>query len=292
MPIPTNSRLLIGQPIDSPIGRVSLAGSLHNSTGVSFSNMRVLGSFALVYLLAGEGRYADARGNDLKVAAGDLLTVFPEIPHGYGPGKQQHWDEIYIVFDGPVFNLWRSEGLLDDSRPVRRLQPTDYWRPRFEGLTNDSGQSPLQLLCRLQQFLAEIHDYQVTSARTADELTWLTRAKSLLEKGHPTQRLDLESVARQMGISYVGFRKKFTRLANDSPAHFHMKSVMNRACDLIRKERPTNRQLAAQLGFADEFHFSKRFRQIVGLSPKQYRKQLPDLAAGGTGAVQLPGRAL
>ena len=106
MAIQIQSRLLIKHSLDSPLGRASLAGSARHSAGVPFASMRILGSYALVYVVGGSGRYADARGVEQKVAAGDLITVFPEIAHAYGPGPREHWDETYIVFDGPVFDLW------------------------------------------------------------------------------------------------------------------------------------------------------------------------------------------
>ena len=44
-------------PMRNSIGYVSLAGFLQTSRGISFSSMRILGSYALVYLTAGEGHY-------------------------------------------------------------------------------------------------------------------------------------------------------------------------------------------------------------------------------------------
>ena len=267
------SRSLIGYSLDSPIGRVSVAGFIRHSAGIPRSNMRILGSYALVYVLHGAGRYFDERGGEQKITAGDLIVIFPEISHAYGPGPGEIWDEIYIVFDGPVFDLWRRRGLLDDAKPVRRLEPIRYWMQRIEQVTQSVGQSPLQIVCRLQQLLSEIDQYrQVCGLREADR-AWLARAKSLLEQDRPFQEFNLESVARSLGISYVGFRKKFARVAGISPAKFHMKSVMDRACDLIRRQGPTNREVAERLGFCDEFHFSRRFKQVVGLTPREFRNR-------------------
>ena len=47
--------------------------------------------------------------------------------------------------------------------------------------------------------------------------------------------------------------------------------LMQRAQELIRCGVPTNREIADRLGFCDEYHFSRRFKQVVGLSPKEFR---------------------
>jgi AraC-like DNA-binding protein len=50
---------------------------------------------------------------------------------------------------------------------------------------------------------------------------------------------------------------------------------MERASELMHRSYMTLREVADECGFCNEFHFSRRFKQIVGLSPKEYRKQLP-----------------
>ena len=267
--------MLIGRSIDSALGRVSMAGIIKQGQGVPFTNMRVFGRYALVYVLAGSGRYTDVNGVESRILPGHAITVYPEIGHAYGPGPGETWDEIYIVFDGPVFDLWRRQGLLNSASPIQRLEPVEYWFRRIESVPETSKQSALRTILRLQELLTEIHDYQQAARLDEADRVWLSKAKWLLEREGPLEEFDLEEVAGEMGISYVGFRKKFSRLASVSPAKFHMKAVMDRACDLIRQEGPTNRELAHRLGFADEFHFSKRFKQVVGLSPSEFRKHTP-----------------
>jgi AraC-like DNA-binding protein len=275
MAMQIQSEVLIARPLACPVGRLSMSGIIHQNKGVSFTNMRIWGSFAVVYLLAGSGRYTDARGVSQKVRAGDLITVFPDIPHAYGPDSDECWDEIYLVFDGPGFDLWRRQGILDDARPVSRLEPIEYWLRRIESVARPSaGQSPLLSVCRLQQVLAEMREHEQARGVGEADQAWLAQAKALLEGETPLAEFDLESVAERLGISYVGFRKKFARLSGTSPAKFHMQSVMDRACDLIRRQGPTNRQVARRLGFCDEFHFSRRFKQLVGLSPREFRQQV------------------
>jgi hypothetical protein len=48
--------------VNSSIGRVSEAGFIRNSHGLPRHPMRILGSFAVVYLIQGSGFYQDANG--------------------------------------------------------------------------------------------------------------------------------------------------------------------------------------------------------------------------------------
>lgn len=260
------SRIVYQSDSGSPLGRVTLAGFLKNHTGPG-PNMRILGSYALVYLLRGPGQYRDARGVRLELVTGDLLVVFPDIPHTYGPPAGQTWDEFYVVFSGPVFDLWHKENLLDTTALVQHLEPVDYWLRRFDDAV-EQGTDSLQRVCALQHALADAF-----SQPCADRLpVFMARAKALLEGD---ENIKLPAIARRVGLSYDNFRKQFTSLTGLPPAQYRATRRILKACDLLVTGGLTVKEVATQLGFCDEFHFSKRFKQITGLSPSQYRRVLP-----------------
>jgi len=81
-----------------------------------------------VYLVAGTGNYYDARGNDIPLRSGDVILVFPEVAHSYGPKPGGIWNELYVCFRGPVFESWREAKVFD----VRN--PAFHWKPPRVGL--------------------------------------------------------------------------------------------------------------------------------------------------------------
>lgn len=118
----------------SPLGRVSVVGRLSSGRGLPLLPLRVLDTYAVVYLLAGKGRFADASGHRADLGPGDLLLLFPGVGHTYGPIEGGRWTELYVLFDGPVFDLWRDHRVLDPNRPVRHLEPIDRWRSALDGV--------------------------------------------------------------------------------------------------------------------------------------------------------------
>lgn len=256
-----------------------MTGFLRTSVGVSFSSMRVLGSFALVYLLAGGGRY-QMRGHPVRrCQAGDLLVIFPDIAHAYGPDPGGRWSEIYVVFDGPVFDLWRQLGVLSPDRAILRLMPVKQHVKRLReivkaGRENDPARQ-LEQVCILQRFLS------IALARNSRRQvggghvpwpSWVSNAVEAMESERPNT---ITSIARSAGLSYESFRKKFRAVTGISPARYRNRLAMDRARKLIYEERLSNKQLADRLGFCDEFHFSRRFREWTGQSPSEFRRSLP-----------------
>ncbi len=262
----------------SPLGRISQAGHLFKPKGARLD--RVFDSYALVYLLQGAGDYWDEGGVREELGPGSLIVVFPGLRHKYGPGARQGWREIYYVFDGPVFDLWRRQGVLDEKKPVRRLLPVDYWRSRLEAVLGaaqpGSQQASLDEVCRLQQLLAEILGAGAAAkpGGAEDPGGRIGRACRLLESDL-RKDLDLKELARSLSLSYDDFRKLFRQVMGVPPARYRAAKIIDQACLLMHDPALSNRKIADLLGFEDEFYFSRRFKEIMGMPPRAFRKTLP-----------------
>ena len=256
---------------------VSAAAYIHDSVGVPEGKLRVMGCYALVYILAGGGAYRDAGGGPHRVEAGDLILVFPDLPHTYGPGPDDRWDELHVLFEGEVFDLWRQRGLLDPRRPVLHLEPVSAWLPRLTRVFDPSASGrPALQVCRLQEVLAVMMEFDARGAGERASLDWVVRARSRLEQDLGAgARQDLAAVAGALGMSYEAFRKRYKRLTGEPPGTYRARCVMDLAARRLLEGKQTLGEIADALGFCDEFHFSKRFKQVTGLTPGAYRRRLP-----------------
>jgi len=79
-------------------------------------------------------------------------------------------------------------------------------------------------------------------------------------------------VAAEVGLSYDAFRRRFTAQVGQSPSAFRTSRRLQTAATLLRVTDLTHREIARALGFADEFHLSRRFRAQFGVSPRDYRR--------------------
>lgn len=246
------------------LGRLAGAGYIHQKTGML--DWRVLGRYAVVYVLEGWGRYQDVGSQARVVEAGDLLLLFPELAHRYGPGDTSTWAELHILFEGPAFDLTRADGALDSAQPVRRLQPIAYWQARLEAAAQAEG---LIAVTRLLAVLAEAA--ATRGLGDVPGLSWLEAARHLLET-ELSRDLPMAEVADQLGLSYETFRKAFEQQTRVSPARYRASKRIDAARALLLHTPMTSRQIADSLGFPDEFYFSKRFKQTFGVSPREFRR--------------------
>jgi len=257
-------------------GEITLAGAIADSEGTGIPRMRVFGQWALVFLVSGKGFYKDERGAARKMEAGNWILVFPEMAHSYGPSPGEHWNEIYVCFRGPVFEAWREAGCFDPSRPTGSWLPPAKGVRAFENFfrrlqRNDC--SSLQAVCHWQELLSDIVGLPPEPTKKGG--SWLEKALDILEHSKSRSGTEpLRSAALACGLGYESFRKKFESAVGMPPGRYVMARRIERARKLLALQSLTNSEISGMLGFHDEFHFSKTFSRLTGLSPREFRKQV------------------
>jgi len=271
------SEAWLESPLRTSAGELQLAGSLQDVAGLDPQAMRVLGSYSLIYMVNVDGYYCDGNGLKTDLRTGDLVVIFPELAHAYGPKGGQPWDQIYFVFNGPQFDFLRGQGLLTPKRPILHLEPVDYWSRRLEeivaGEARHTEAGAMRAMGRFLHLLCDLEAADAEARLRPERDRWFEESQRLLsdpgEHGWP----DAQQVARQVGMNYDNFRKQFALRAGVSPGQFQKRKRIDRACAAIYQGSHGFKELAAELEFCDEFHFSKAFKQITGLTPSEFRKK-------------------
>jgi len=260
-----------------PLGNLYLIVNVKDAPGVvPVRPMRIYGAYATVSITRGQGSYRDANGVEQRVTAGDIIFVFPELPHVYAPDPKTTWDEIYTVFDGPVFDFLRSTGLLDSRRPVRRGPPIDYWVERLKYIA-DSGNAELPTgrtirIVRFLELLTEILGSESGAVPSEAATQWASNACRLLASDLGSN-LRVENISQRMNMGADQFRRKFKREVGMTPVDYRMQKKIEAACRLLSSTTMTHAQIAERLGFSDEYHFSKSFRLYCSEPPRDFRRR-------------------
>lgn len=270
------SKLLYYNDIPTKLGQVTGLGIIKDGTGTERGRLRVYGSYALAYFLEGTGEYYDANGYRCKIVPGDLVLVTPDLPHRYSTKPGSYWSECHLIFNGPVFDLCRAQGILNAARPVCHLEPIDQWWDRLQAVVTDpTSQSPLEKMAEVSRLLALVMEIFSGESGTPPErgtASWTAVAKATLDANLEIE-IDPKTVARELGVSYETFRKGFQKQFGVSPGLYRTQRRIAVACRLLEMTTMTHQRIAEYLGFSDEFHFSKRFKQIVGDGPREYRRR-------------------
>ena len=89
---------------------------------------------------------------------------------------------------------------------------------------------------------------------------------------HLASDLSVDDLALLAGLSAAHFARAFKRSFDRSPHAYVTERRIQRACQLLRADpRTPLAQLADQLGFASQSHFTQAFRRVMGVTPGRWR---------------------
>ena len=89
---------------------------------------------------------------------------------------------------------------------------------------------------------------------------------------HLNENLTLEQVVDEFELSKSYLNAIFQKYTQHAPMDFFISLKMKRACQLLRASDSYIYEVAQKLGYADQYYFSRIFKKVVGMSPKEYRE--------------------
>lgn len=126
----------------------------------------------------------------------------------------------------------------------------------------------------LQRFLHEVSAQ--SEPRSAQDMNARRiRLLSVYIQKHYSEPLTLEALCGAVGLSRGYVISLFKSRTGHSPMAYVSTVRIEAAKELLRESRMPVAQIAAQVGYQDAFYFSRKFRQLVGCTPRQYRGTLP-----------------
>ena len=86
--------------------------------------------------------------------------------------------------------------------------------------------------------------------------------------------INISEYIKKSGYAEDYIRAQFKAFTGKTPVEFITEVRINHACYLIEvyKESLTLAEIAEKCGYTDYVYFSRRFKQLMGMSPKNYIK--------------------
>jgi RpiB/LacA/LacB family sugar-phosphate isomerase len=88
--------------------------------------------------------------------------------------------------------------------------------------------------------------------------------------------LSVADMAEVVGMSQYYFSKLFKLSTGTTPHQYVMRQRVERAQEMLREGRSPLVDIASQVGFETQSHFTSVFRRLVGITPKRYREMRPE----------------
>jgi len=237
---------------------------------------RVLQSFQIILISSGTGLFeCAAQAGIQKVEPGTILILFPGIWHRYQPNSETGWVEHWIECRGPAFDAAVRNGLIQPEhsllKPGLSSDLSDCFErchslARVDAMANQDLLSTLGL--HLLALLGHMHRTERGSTKAIDEV--VQRAYTLIAL-RCQEPLNLPALAAELGVGYSNLRHSFMTRAGISLGQHHRNTRIQKAQELLTNSAKSIKEIAEILGFDSASHLSKQFKQLIGVSPNDWR---------------------
>jgi AraC family transcriptional regulator len=255
---------------------VSGSGVAVYPPGATFGPRRLL-DFEFVWLLQGSAEWRYDQGS-ISLGPNTLLLGRPGIRDAFLWDRQRPTRHAYLHFalegelpELPDPALWPLVRTLPDDDPLRPLLRY------LQGIGEDRSGRHRQTVQQVLRLLLTLfvagplpdRDRQPSPPQLEALLEFVRRAWS---PPAPTRRLSLDELAAEAYISTGYLSRLFRRHYGIGPVAAFELLRLARAATLLVRSNLSVAAVAGDCGFANPYHFSRRFHRVYGQPPGRYRR--------------------
>ena len=234
------------------------------------------------YILSGTGTLMadDSKGvtQTYSIKSMQGFMIFPNQITTYVADRQLPWEYVWLEFDGlRVKSLLDTIGLSLD-KPVYHARNKNLRKDMANEMlyiSRHKDESPFHLIGHLYLFL----DYLLRSA--ADEQLehgsklrefYIHEALTYIEHNFQNE-ITIEDIAGVCGLNRTYFGKIFKEALGKTPQEFLLNYRMLKAAELLKLTSLSIGDIGLAVGYANQMHFSRAFKNNYGISPREWRYQ-------------------
>ncbi len=229
----------------------------------------------LFYCVDGEGWY-ELDKQRYVVKANEFFILPQHRKHAYGSSTNHPWTIYWIHFGGealPQFN--KTPAVVQHFKPSYIKNNGDIL-PIFDKIykTLELGYSTDNLLFAnmcLSHFLALfIYNAKYYIQTETDKVDFIDSAILYMQE-QLLKNISLSDLSKKYNYSVSRFSNLFKQKTGYAPIDYFLQMKMQKACQQLDFTSDSIKSIAYEMGFDDPYYFSKRFRTVIGVSPKKYR---------------------
>ncbi|MBD0395440.1 MAG: helix-turn-helix transcriptional regulator [Microcoleus sp. C1-bin4] len=102
---------------------------------------------------------------------------------------------------------------------------------------------------------------------------WVDKLEEILRSGY-SEKFSLDELSRELSIHPVHISRSFSQYFHCTLGEYVRSVRVERSLAFMPDKNLSLTEIAFNCGFADQSHFLRSFKQIMGVSPSAYRKLL------------------
>ncbi|MBM6802536.1 AraC family transcriptional regulator [Mediterraneibacter glycyrrhizinilyticus] len=233
------------------------------------------------YVLSGTGRLIanDSKGisHEYQIRSGEGFMIFPRQINTYIADPKLPWEYIWIEFDGMrAREIIETAGLSPD-HPVYHASYKDLrenMKDEMIYIAEHHDATPFHLMGHLYLFidyLSRSSSSQITASGRVRDF-YIKEALNYIEQNFQND-ISVENIASFCGLNRTYFGRIFKETVGKSPQQFLLSYRMAKAAELLKLTELSISDIGNAVGYPNQLHFSRAFKNVYGVSPREWRNK-------------------
>ena len=216
-----------------------------------------------IYLQAGKMRVS-VSGHPFDLEGGDGVIILPGQPHDFHTSE---YSKCWVV-------IFSAEHIPEIKRMIRKREYfSPVIRPKSSDLYNDfhrASRNIFRLRAMLYELLALYAEGKSAPSQMKDSADLVCRIAEYISL-RSCENISLNQMAQDMGYSYKYMSVVINKFFGMPLPEVVSRYRVSTACALITNTEQSITEIALTCGFGSIRNFNRRFKQIMGITPKEYR---------------------
>lgn len=231
--------------------------------------------YMLHFILKGQGHYY-LNNKHYKLNENQCFLTEPGTVTLYKAEPTNPWTYTWICFNGDYVPHLLKQSNLNTDNPIINLSCNQTIYEIIKEMLSYHQLTPANecyLQSKLYLIFAKLHE-ALQSVYNKIELNnnfYVTKAIEYIEKNTFTN-LSVNDIARYLNISRSHLYALFKQELNTSPQQFLTNAKIANARELLSKTKIPIYSVALSCGYKNAFAFSRAFKQVTNISPREYRQ--------------------
>jgi len=229
--------------------------------------------YLIHYVISGKGYYK-VKNKLFSLGAGDTFLVYPNTEVSYYADENDPWEYAWVGFTGSDASTILSATDFSPASPIIQNTPSgDSIHQQLLYIYDARGnefEHAVEMTGRLYTMLAM---FMHSASKSTDKNTTVTYVQKSIEyiTANYSYSITIEDIANYVGLSRSHLFRSFESVLGQSPKEYLTEFRMKQACYLLEHSNLSITAIANSIGFDNSLYFSKTFRRLKGIAPKEYR---------------------
>lgn len=237
--------------------------------------------FLFHYIISGKGTLLvddeNSQSTEYQLQGGMGFLIEPDRVNTYFADRKDPWEYAWIEFSGlRAKEILEGSGLSSDSPVYLPRTPQDGERLKNEilYLATHSQESSYHLIGHLYLIMDALVSGSSSRRRTqgGKRAQFYTNEAVTFIAQNYSRAITVEDMARRCNLDRSYFGKVFRDVLGQSPQEFLIQYRMEKAAELLKITDLSVGEISRQVGYPNQLHFSRAFKNFYGISPRTYRQ--------------------